>query len=76
MSIEGGAFECFKHDFKTNNVQEWDEHCYENEHTLTVKCCPDCGCTQDKKISYPKNFVEKSHQGKEVFQLKCEDCSA
>ena len=76
-NIEGGEFDCAIHDFKTNSVQEWDKHCYEEKHTVSVKqICEDCGNEIIEKIAYPKRFVEKSHQGKEVIHLECKECSA
>lgn len=75
MSIEGGQFECSIHNYKTGDVEDWDEHCFKSKHTMKViQRCEDCGEEIRKTIDYPKNFVKKSHAGKEVIHLECPDC--
>lgn len=40
-------FKCDIHDFSTNDIKEWDQHCleYSHEYDLHTKCA--CGCGQD-----------------------------
>ena len=77
MSIEGGAFNCGKHNFTTVDVKEWDEHCFKENHTLTVQqICEDCGTVnEEKEYPYPKKFVEKSHASGSGIKLQCKECS-
>ena len=77
MSIEGGDFNCSRHDFRTSNVKEWDEHCHTAGHTLTVsQICEDCGETNAETIPYPKSYVEKAHTGRfSPIRVECPNCS-
>lgn len=77
MSIEGGEFNCYRHDFHTSNVQQWDEHCNTTGHTLTVEqLCADCSEPIKKVIPYPKRYVEKAHTGNaSPISLECPKCS-
>jgi hypothetical protein len=82
-SIEGGAFSCKLHNFTTENVQDWDEHCFgDPDHTLKVqKICINCAeegiRTEfvEEAVPYPKKFVEKSHSKQfPGIQLPCPKC--
>ncbi len=79
MSIEGGAYVCYKDDhnqFSTDDPKEWDEHCFNNDHTLTAKViCEDCGESTSKQIPYPKNYEQKAHSGKPIFLFPCPNCT-
>jgi hypothetical protein len=80
MSLEGGAFICYRHEFETGNVKTWDRHCFETKHTInTVQQCKKCGewnSVEDMPI--PERFVERSHSNKpedqDVIVLKCPKC--
>ena len=77
MSIEGGLFKCFIHDnFSTDNVKEWDDHCFTTGHTLTVvQQCPDCGKElKEDNHPYPEDYVKKAHSSQPSFFLDCPDC--
>ena len=79
MSLEGGTFICYRHDFETDSVKEWDEHCYEEDHTLDiVQQCPECKeWNVNHEFPYPQRFVERSHANNpddKVIVLKCENC--
>lgn len=77
MSIEGGEFNCYRHDFHTINVQQWDEHCNTSGHKLTVsQICEDCGKTIEEVIPYPARYVEKAHGGGvSPIKVECPTCS-
>lgn len=79
MSIEGGAFKCTNPDhkgFKTESVDEWDEHCYKTKHTLTAKhICPNCGTENiDPKYPYPKGYVRNAHTVGSGIVVECKKC--
>lgn len=84
MSIEGGKFTCTVHNFETEDVKAWDDHCFEDpEHTLKViKQCPNCLEETGEKFEfrelaypYPKKFVEKAHKKQATgILLKCPQC--
>ena len=80
MSLEGGAFICYRHDFETNNVKTWDRHCHETGHTIdSVQQCKKCGeWNEVKEYPIPERFVERSHSNKpedqNVLVLKCSKC--
>lgn len=78
MSIEGGTFICYRHDFESDDVKEWDQHCFEEGHTIdATQQCKQCGeWNEIKEYPYPERFVELSHAntGKDVLVLKCSKC--
>ena len=79
MSVEGGAFICYQHEFETGNVKKWDEHCHKAKHTLDVnQQCKDCGeWNTDHEYPYPERYVERSHANNpddKVIVLKCKNC--
>jgi len=80
MSIEGGRFICYQHEYETANVKAWDKHCFETGHTLTVvQQCKKCTeWIEQKEVPIPERFVERSHSNKEedkdVILLKCPNC--
>ena len=78
MSIEGGRWECNRHDFETDDIHKWDAHCYKykKEHTLDVKqICPNCGTENKETIDYVKDYTFKAHSptGSGIL-LECSKC--
>jgi DNA-directed RNA polymerase subunit RPC12/RpoP len=72
--VEGGAFKCSAHDFETESVAEWNQHCRDNPiHTESGETlCTSCGT---------KIFFEKLpyhpidiNTGSKNISLRCEDC--
>ena len=81
MSLEGGRFICYRHDFETDSVKTWDRHCYEFKHTLdAVQQCPKCKeWIVDHKFPMPERYVERSHANNpddKVIVLKCQNCES
>ena len=37
------TFQCAIHDFSTDNIIQWDEHCVENEHEYDLHTECECG---------------------------------
>jgi len=79
LSIEGGAFICYRHDYVTSNVKEWDKHCYETGHEeIVVQHCLICGNIKEGVIKRPERMVERLHSNKpedeNVLYLKCDKC--
>jgi hypothetical protein len=80
MSLEGGAFICYRHEFETDSVKKWDKHCYETKHTCDInqQCrrCGDWNRVEDYPV--PERMVERMHSNKEedkdVIVLKCKNC--
>ena len=80
MSLEGGAFICYRHEYETSSVKKWDQHCYETGHTLDInqqcKMCGDWNRVEDYPC--PPKMVERMHsnkdEDKDVIVLKCEKC--
>jgi hypothetical protein len=82
MSIEGGVFICYQHEYETDSVKKWDKHCNEMGHTLEIsQQCKRCGeWNNDMKYPYPERYVERMHSNKEedqnVIVLKCLNCES
>ena len=76
MSIEGGLFQCFVHEFETGSVKKWDKHMTETYHPLEVKQqCPKCKEWNEETIPHPERYVERMHSNeKDVIVLKCRKC--
>ena len=80
MSLEGGAFICYRHEFETSSVKTWDRHCHEFGHTLDInQQCKMCGnWNREENYPCPPRFVERSHSNKpedtNVIVLKCKNC--
>jgi hypothetical protein len=74
MSIEGGDFQCYVHDFKTSIVKEWNNHCVSKDcgREEGTTACRDCG----KQIKF-KNlpFHPFDEQGHKNISLQCPGCS-
>ena len=81
MSIEGGAFICYKHEYETFSVKNWDKHMSEIDHpTLEVtQTCKKCGQDNiERYLPHPPRFVERMNsnkpEDKDVILLKCPKC--
>jgi len=80
MSIEGGIFICYKHEYETESVRNWDKHMYELEHELHVEQkCKKCGQWNSEILpTHPERYVERMHSSKpedeNVILLKCPNC--
>jgi len=81
MSIEGGAWVCYYHEFETSNIKKWDQHMYEIDHpTLeVVQQCKKCGqWNTERDLLHPERFQERMHsnkpEDKDVILLKCPKC--
>lgn len=81
MSIEGGLFQCYIHEYETGSVKAWDKHCFENGHVLQVnQQCKQCKkWNSDMSYPYPERYVERSHsnkpEDKDLIVLKCAHCN-
>ena len=71
----GGEFICRKHDFRTRNIEEWNNHCDGNpDHVeMGTTVCTSCGARIE--------FTDLPYQrigpdGSKGIALKCEDCTA
>jgi hypothetical protein len=72
-STTGSApvFKCFIHEFETQNLEEFSNHCLETGHVESGQTkCADCG-----EIIYFDAIPYHPHtpQGKN-YQIRCEDC--
>ena len=72
--VEGGAFKCSSHDFETESIKEWNEHCKDNpSHTeMGETLCVSCG---DKVYftDLPYHPIDE-RTGSKNISLKCEEC--
>lgn len=74
--VEGGAFKCSAHDFETESVAEWNEHCNDNPaHTESGETlCTRCGA----KIYFeglPFHPID-TNTGSKNISLKCDECQS
>lgn len=79
MSIEGGIFICYQHEFETGSVKKWDKHMSEQYHELTInQQCKNCGKWNQSTMAHPPKFVERMHSNhpddKDFILLKCSNC--
>lgn len=81
MSIEGGIFICYQHEYETGSVKKWDKHLTEKYHELVVnQQCKNCGEWNQATMPHPERFVERMHsnrpEDKDFIVLKCEKCKS
>lgn len=71
--VEGGEFQCYLHDYKTASVEDWNQHCSNEEgHTEQgTAVCTHCGTAFEFK-DLPYHPIDAS--GSKNILLKCEDC--
>ena len=72
--VEGGAFKCSRHDFETESIKEWNEHCKDNDaHTESGETlCVSCG----EKVLFedlPYHPIDE-RTGSKNISLRCEEC--
>ena len=74
--VEGGAFKCSAHDFETESVKEWNEHCIGDPmHTeMGETLCSICG---DKVIfeGLPYHPINEATGSKNI-SLRCDACES
>lgn len=70
--IEGGEFICYRHEFSTEDIEEWNNHCIKNGHTISgVAPCVNCGvAVQFYKIP----FIKIGQNPPLQIHIKCEVC--
>jgi len=70
--ISNDTFQCGVHDFSTNDIIKWEEHCsvMEHEYDLHINCSNGCG----KKLHIkPKQKLSKESYGVPRGYV-CSDC--
>lgn len=74
--VEGGAFKCSAHDFETESVAEWNEHCIDNEaHTESGETlCTRCG-TKILFEGLPYHPID-TNTGSKNISLRCDECQS
>lgn len=66
------SFQCGSHDFSTDNLTKWDEHCaeFEHEYDLHIDCSNNCGkklhIKPNQKLSVKSNRIPRGYV--------CSDC--
>ena len=71
MSIEGGSFQCFRHNFRTDTIDAWNEHMSDEPHTdITDTVCIECGTRFSREIPYQAIQPD----GSKNISLKCDEC--
>jgi hypothetical protein len=73
--LEGsGVFECFRHDFKTKSINEWNDHCDDGDHfEMGSTACISCG----RVIEFEGHpYVRFKADGSKGLQLQCPDCTS
>jgi hypothetical protein len=77
--VEGGEFVCYKDGYKTDNIEEWNEHCSTieddgsgNTHIIDegTTSCIVCG----DLIEFQIPFRPKKADGSKDIQLRCNEC--
>ena len=78
MSIEGGIFICYQHEFETGSVKKWDKHLVEEYHPLDInQQCTKCGHWNQARMPHPEHYIERMHANNpddKVIVLKCSKC--
>jgi len=68
--MSNGIFKCDVHDFSTDDITQWDEHCSEFEHEYDLHTECECGDTihikPKQKISLKSKRIPRGY--------KCEEC--
>jgi len=70
--MSNGTFQCGIHDFSTDDIKKWDEHCAELEHEydMHVACANLCGnkihIKPSQKLSAEANRIPRGYL--------CKDC--
>lgn len=72
LSVEGGEFQCYIHNFRTANIDDWNNHCtneeghYEQGHTACITC--------GERIEFTDLPFHPIVNGLKNIQLRCDDC--
>ena len=74
--VEGGAFKCSAHDFETESVAEWNEHCKGNPaHTESGETlCMNCK-TKILFEDLPYHPIDLNTGSKNI-SLRCDECES
>ena len=52
------AFTCYVHDFSTDDIEEWDQHNQDKEHTVTgIAPCNLCGIVTDFELQVNEKYL-------------------
>ena len=71
MSIEGGEFHCYRHNYKTDSVKSWNTHMMKEKHIDIVDTkCVSCGTPIHKEMPYQPIQAD----GSKNISLKCSKC--
>jgi len=65
-----GNFKCGVHDFSTDDIKKWDEHCNENEHEYDLH--DECECGEPLHIKPKQKLGPKAKRIPRGF--KCNEC--
>jgi DNA-directed RNA polymerase subunit RPC12/RpoP len=77
MSVEGGDWHCYIHDYRTDNVQSWNKHWtdkkYAKEHVdITNTVCIECGTRFTAEIPAQPILPD----GSKGISLRCDECES
>jgi hypothetical protein len=73
MSIEGGDFHCYIHDFRTDSIKSWNTHMMKQEHYDIVSTkCIECGTGFTVEMPYQPIQAD----GSKNISLRCDACEA
>lgn len=73
MSIEGGQFHCYIHDYKTDSIKSWNSHMMKQKHFDDVQTkCIECGADIQRQIPYQPIQAD----GSKGISLRCDKCEA
>jgi DNA-directed RNA polymerase subunit RPC12/RpoP len=72
--VEGGAFKCSAHDFETESVAEWNEHCKDNpiHNESGETLCTNCK-TKILFENLPYHPIDLNTGSKNI-SLRCNEC--
>ena len=65
-----GTFQCGIHDFSTDDIKKWDEHCKKNEHEYDLHT--ECDCGEQLHIKPKQKLGPNSKRIPRGY--KCEEC--
>ena len=72
--IEGGAFKCSRHNFETESIEAWNDHCDDGDHfeAGSVQCSKCRTVFQFDGLP----FHRLDAGGSKNISLMCEDCES
>lgn len=72
-SLEGGDFLCSRHNFRTDDIDSWNEHMGKEAHTDIVDThCIEC----DTAFTVEMPFQPILPDGSKGISLRCDECEA